>query len=65
MHFIKLILVAIVCELLACLGLSSEQDKSISVKQEITNETPVTVIIDNPSDKKDPSEPEKVYIMKM
>jgi len=65
MHFIKLILVAIVCELLVCLGLSSEQDKSIKASQEMTNETPVTVIIENPSDKTDQSDPEKIYIMKM
>ncbi|MCK5080091.1 MAG: hypothetical protein KAR09_09105 [Bacteroidales bacterium] len=34
MHFVKLIIVAIALELLACLGFISQQDKSVKVVQD-------------------------------
>jgi len=34
MHFVKLIIIAIILELLACFGFTSQQDKSVKVVQD-------------------------------
>ena len=65
MHFIKLILIAIALELLACFGISSDQDKSVKAIQEKESLQPITIIIDNPSNKISQSGSEKVYIMQI
>ena len=65
MHFIKLILMAIVLELLACFGFSSDQDKKVNVIRENETAEPVTIITDKPSEIPLEAEPETVYIIQI
>ena len=65
MHFIKLILMAIVLELLACFGFSSDQEKKVTVIRENETAEPVTINFDKPAEVTLEAEPETVYIIQI